>query len=108
MASKRLFIFPCNSNGIEALDCVDGDEYEFVGFIDDDRVEAARKNAGHLPRSVLADHPTLTSGGAWRTATYTGSGSGDRIAGVAGRAAGDRGASGASWAWRVDGPGTVW
>lgn len=58
MASKRLFIFPCNGNGIEALDCVDGDEYEFVGFIDDDRVKlASEKRWPIFPRSVLADHP---------------------------------------------------
>ena len=31
---KQLFIFPKNGNGIEALDCIN-DEYEFLGFIDD-------------------------------------------------------------------------
>ena len=31
---KQLFIFPRNGNGIEALDCID-DEYDFLGFIDD-------------------------------------------------------------------------
>lgn len=36
MVKKRLVIFPFNGNGIEALDCLDTDEYEFVGFIDDD------------------------------------------------------------------------
>ncbi len=36
MPRKKLLIFPFNGNGIEALDCVDFDEYEFLGFIDDD------------------------------------------------------------------------
>jgi sugar O-acyltransferase (sialic acid O-acetyltransferase NeuD family) len=31
---KPLLIFPFNGNGLEALDCV-GDEFEFIGFIDD-------------------------------------------------------------------------
>lgn len=29
-----LLIFPCNGNGLEALDCL-GDAYHFVGFVDD-------------------------------------------------------------------------
>jgi len=32
---KKLMIFPFNGNGIEALDCINHDEYEFIGFIDD-------------------------------------------------------------------------
>jgi sugar O-acyltransferase (sialic acid O-acetyltransferase NeuD family) len=32
--SKKLLIFPCNGNGLEALDCV-GSDYECIGFIDD-------------------------------------------------------------------------
>lgn len=31
---EPLLIFPCNGNGVEALDCA-GDRYEVVGFIDD-------------------------------------------------------------------------
>ncbi|MBD3306803.1 acetyltransferase [candidate division KSB3 bacterium] len=31
---KKLFIFPYNGNGLEALDCI-REEYEFIGFIDD-------------------------------------------------------------------------
>jgi sugar O-acyltransferase (sialic acid O-acetyltransferase NeuD family) len=31
---QKLFIFPFNGNGIEALDCVK-DQFEFIGFIDD-------------------------------------------------------------------------
>ena len=30
----KLFIFPFNGNGLEALDCIK-DQYEFIGFIDD-------------------------------------------------------------------------
>jgi len=36
MPKKKLIIFPFNGNGIEALDCVNYDEFEFIGFIDDD------------------------------------------------------------------------
>jgi sugar O-acyltransferase (sialic acid O-acetyltransferase NeuD family) len=36
MAKKKLVIFPFNGNGIEALDCIPFEDYEFVGFIDDD------------------------------------------------------------------------
>src|SRR4051812_25763213 len=36
MQRKKLLIFPFNGNGIEALDCVDFEQYEFLGFIDDD------------------------------------------------------------------------
>jgi sugar O-acyltransferase (sialic acid O-acetyltransferase NeuD family) len=36
MAKKKLIIFPFNGNGIEALDCIDFDRYELIGFIDDD------------------------------------------------------------------------
>lgn len=31
---EKLLIFPFNGNGLEALDCI-GNQYEFVGFIDD-------------------------------------------------------------------------
>lgn len=30
-------IFPFNGNGIEALDCIDPEKYDFIGFIDDDQ-----------------------------------------------------------------------
>jgi sugar O-acyltransferase (sialic acid O-acetyltransferase NeuD family) len=36
MSKKKLVLFPFNGNAIEAIDCVDFDEYEIVGFIDDD------------------------------------------------------------------------
>ena len=32
---KKLLIFPFNGNGREALDCIDLDLFEFIGFIDD-------------------------------------------------------------------------
>jgi sugar O-acyltransferase (sialic acid O-acetyltransferase NeuD family) len=32
--ARPLLIFPCNGNGIEALDCL-GDDYRCVGFVDD-------------------------------------------------------------------------
>ena len=39
MSKKKLVIFPFNGNGIEALDCINYDEYELVGFVDDDRTK---------------------------------------------------------------------
>lgn len=36
MSKKKLVIFPFNGNGIEALDCINEDEYELLGFVDDD------------------------------------------------------------------------
>ena len=33
---SKLFIFPFNGNGLEALDCIDDEKYEVVGFVDDD------------------------------------------------------------------------
>jgi hypothetical protein len=36
MPKKKLVIFPFNGNGMEALDCISFEDYEFVGFIDDD------------------------------------------------------------------------
>ena len=37
MHRKKLVIFPLNGNGIEALDCINNDEFEVIGFIDDDK-----------------------------------------------------------------------
>jgi len=36
MSKKKLLIFPFNGNGIEALDCINFDDFELVGFVDDD------------------------------------------------------------------------
>lgn len=42
MLKKKLIIFPFNGNGIEALDCISTDEYDFIGFVDDVRKESGR------------------------------------------------------------------
>ncbi|HEX6636898.1 MAG TPA: hypothetical protein VF033_04500, partial [Steroidobacteraceae bacterium] len=55
---RPLLIFPCNGNGVEALDCL-GEAYEFRGFVDD-TAEKQRSGAfGHrvLPRAALAEMP---------------------------------------------------
>jgi sugar O-acyltransferase (sialic acid O-acetyltransferase NeuD family) len=57
-ARRPLLIFPCNGNGLEALDCL-GDEFECIGFVDD-TLEKQRAGAFGLPvlsRSALADRP---------------------------------------------------
>ncbi|PKV75514.1 NeuD/PglB/VioB family sugar acetyltransferase [Pontibacter ramchanderi] len=41
MPKKKLIIFPFNGNGIEALDCINFDDYELVGFVDDDQQKRA-------------------------------------------------------------------
>ena len=59
MASRRpLLIFPCNGNGLEALDCL-GEEFEFRGFVDDTPAKQRDGAYGHrvLPRSAFADMP---------------------------------------------------
>jgi sugar O-acyltransferase (sialic acid O-acetyltransferase NeuD family) len=55
-ARRPLLIFPCNGNGIEALDCL-GDDYECVGFIDDTPEKQRDGAFGFrvLPRSALAE-----------------------------------------------------
>jgi sugar O-acyltransferase (sialic acid O-acetyltransferase NeuD family) len=58
MSKKKLIIFPFNGNGIEALDCIDLNEYELVGFIDDD----ATKKSGQFeiyPREILLKYKEL-------------------------------------------------
>ncbi|MCF4102171.1 acetyltransferase [Gillisia sp. M10.2A] len=58
MAKKKLVIFPYNGNGIEALDCIDFDVYELIGFIDDD----PHKTSGHYTiysRDILQNHKDL-------------------------------------------------
>jgi sugar O-acyltransferase (sialic acid O-acetyltransferase NeuD family) len=55
MSKKRLVLFPFNGNAIEALDCINEDEYEVIGFIDDDPA----KTAGHhklVTRDILKDN----------------------------------------------------
>jgi len=55
MVKKKLVIFPFNGNGIEALDCINPDEYELVGFIDDDQNKRS-STYEILPRSILRTH----------------------------------------------------
>ena len=53
-----LLIFPCNGNGIEALDCV-GEAFSPIGFVDDspDKVGTEKFGLPVLPRSALQEHP---------------------------------------------------
>lgn len=55
---RPLLIFPCNGNGLEALDCL-GEEFEFRGFVDDTPEKQRSGAYGHrvLPRSALAQMP---------------------------------------------------
>jgi UDP-perosamine 4-acetyltransferase len=55
MPRKKLVIFPYNGNGIEAMDCINDDEFELVGFVDDD----INKKPGRFPlfsRDILSQH----------------------------------------------------
>ena len=36
---KKLVIFPFNGNGVEALDCIDSNVFDFLGFVDDDTIK---------------------------------------------------------------------
>ena len=57
-STTSLLIFPCNGNGLEALDALD-DGYEFLGFIDDTAQKQASGGHGHLvfSRRALQAHP---------------------------------------------------
>ena len=58
MVVKKLIIFPFNGNGIEALDCIQENTFEFIGFIDDSAEKLAAKNAWPVyDRSLLDKHP---------------------------------------------------
>ena len=54
----ELLIFPCNGNGLEALDCLDG-AYRFVGFLDDAPEKQGIDRHGHrvMRREKLAEFP---------------------------------------------------
>jgi sugar O-acyltransferase (sialic acid O-acetyltransferase NeuD family) len=43
---RPLLIFPCNGNGLEALDCL-GVEWAFAGFVDDTPAKQGRTSHGH-------------------------------------------------------------
>jgi sugar O-acyltransferase (sialic acid O-acetyltransferase NeuD family) len=51
-----LLIFPCNGNGLEALDCL-GEDWYCVGFVDDAAAKQASGAYGYrvMPRAALAD-----------------------------------------------------
>jgi len=55
---EDLLIFPCNGNGLEALDCV-GDRFRMIGFVDDTPSKQSEPCGGHpvLGRQALRDHP---------------------------------------------------
>jgi len=55
---QRLLIFPCNGNGIEALDCLD-DTYEMIGFVDDAVEKQGTRVAGYpvFDREALTENP---------------------------------------------------
>jgi sugar O-acyltransferase (sialic acid O-acetyltransferase NeuD family) len=56
---RKLLIFPYNGNGIEALDCIDENAFEFIGFIDDTPEKLAKQNPYPIfDRSVLQNEPT--------------------------------------------------
>jgi len=54
----KLFIFPCNGNAMEALDCIGGD-FELIGFVDDDSEKQGKKQFGFtiFSRQVIAKYP---------------------------------------------------
>ena len=56
--ARPLLIFPCNGNGLEALDCL-GDSYTFVGFIDDSPDKQGTDRHGHrvMPRTAFDAFP---------------------------------------------------
>lgn len=53
----QLLVFPCNGNGIEALDCLDT-RYTVVGFVDDTPEKQRRMTCGHpvFGREALQEH----------------------------------------------------
>jgi sugar O-acyltransferase (sialic acid O-acetyltransferase NeuD family) len=56
--AKPLLIFPCNGNGLEALDCL-GSSYECIGFIDDTPEKRGANLYGHpvFSRAALGEFP---------------------------------------------------
>jgi sugar O-acyltransferase (sialic acid O-acetyltransferase NeuD family) len=57
-APRPLLIFPCNGNGVEALDCL-GATYRCVGFVDDTPEKQRTGAHGHpvFGRAALGDRP---------------------------------------------------
>ena len=56
MNRTKLLIFPFNGNGLEALDCLNDEEIEFVGFIDDDP-EKTSEHYKIFQRGILHQYP---------------------------------------------------
>ncbi len=56
--ARPLLIFPCNGNGIEALDCL-GDTHELIGFVDDaaDKQGSTVHGFPVFGRDALLQHP---------------------------------------------------
>lgn len=54
-----LILFPCNGNAIEALDCIDPEEYTVIGFVDDSEDKLGTEVFGiHVhPRSFISENP---------------------------------------------------
>lgn len=57
--TRPLLIFPCNGNGVEALDCL-GEIYDLIGFVDDSAEKQGTRVHGYpvFPREVLSRYPT--------------------------------------------------
>lgn len=55
---KKLLIFPYNGNGLEAVGCL-SDEYEFIGFIDDQTEKQGMQENGYkvFSRDIIAKYP---------------------------------------------------
>lgn len=55
---KKLLIFPYNGNGLEAVGCL-SDEYEFIGFIDDQTEKQGMQKNGYkvFSRDIIAKYP---------------------------------------------------
>ncbi len=55
---RPLLIFPCNGNGIEALDCL-GDAFRCVGFVDDTPARQGTESHGHpvFSRAMIERRP---------------------------------------------------
>ncbi len=56
--AQPLLIFPCNGNGIEALDCL-GETYEPIGFVDDAVEKRGTRVAGYpvFGREAFTEYP---------------------------------------------------
>lgn len=54
-----LILFPCNGNAIEALDCIDPDQFNVIGFVDDSEEKLGTVVYGlHVhPRSFIEENP---------------------------------------------------